>query len=168
VTPKRPEYRDREQNTEKKEKKETKAYALVKKEQKEAAREQSKQGQRGSRLATDWQPSAKDVEDAGKIGLRLYEIDAEIPKFIDYWHARAGPGAVKRDWSATWRNWCRKAFEQQKPGGSNGRQLQDDRLSVGKAAERLMAATSPDVRTPPRPSLVRPASETDRRLLPKG
>jgi hypothetical protein len=157
---------DTETDTEKKKKKETKAYALVKKEE-EAAREQSKKNEKGSRLAPDWQPSAKDAEDAGKIGLRLYEIDAEIPKFIDYWRAKAGPNAVKRDWSATWRNWCRRAFEQQqKPQGvGNGRQLQDDRLSVGKALERLATA---DVRPPPRPSLVRPASKTDHRLLPKG
>ena len=30
-------------------------------------------------------------------------------KFRDYWVARTGAGATKRDWLATWRNWCREA-----------------------------------------------------------
>ena len=88
---------------------------------------------RGARLSEDWQPSASDLNEAGKIGLRLYEIDNEIPKFRDYWHSRAGPNAVKRDWSATWRNWCRKAMEQK--GTGNG-----PKLSVVDAGERLIAA----------------------------
>jgi uncharacterized protein YdaU (DUF1376 family) len=86
---------------------------------------------RGSPLADNWQPSFNDLKDAGEIGLRLYQIDNEIHKFRDYWHARAGPGAVKRDWSATWRNWCRKAIE----GKGNG-----SRPSVMEAGERLIAA----------------------------
>lgn len=32
--------------------------------------------------------------------------------FCDYWLAKTGAGATKRDWPATWRNWCRKAAEQ--------------------------------------------------------
>jgi hypothetical protein len=88
---------------------------------------------RGSRLAADWLPSDADLKAAGEIGLRLYEIDNEISKFRDYWHARAGPGAIKRDWSATWRNWCRKAREQQ--GKGNG-----SRSNVVDAGERLIAA----------------------------
>ena len=28
--------------------------------------------------------------------------------FADYWHAKAGAGASKRDWFATWRVWCRR------------------------------------------------------------
>jgi hypothetical protein len=38
-------------------------------------------------------------------------VQIEIAKFRDYWHARAGPNAVKLDWAATFRNWCRKAAE---------------------------------------------------------
>jgi hypothetical protein len=120
---------------------------------------------RGSRLAADWYPDDAGLNFAKELGLRLYEIDNEANKFRDYWHARAGPGAVKRDWAATWRNWCRKAKETPSNGASHGRQLQDDRLSVSKAIDRLAAA---DVRPPPRPSLVSPTSEPDRRLLPKG
>lgn len=28
--------------------------------------------------------------------------------FADYWRAKAGSGAVKLDWFATWRNWVRR------------------------------------------------------------
>jgi hypothetical protein len=63
---------------------------------------------RASRLPEDWNPSEDDLAFA-----RSLEIDAtrEAERFRDYWNARAGPGAVKRDWPATWRNWIRKATE---------------------------------------------------------
>ena len=31
----------------------------------------------------------------------------EIEKFTDYWKAASGKTAIKRDWKATFRNWCR-------------------------------------------------------------
>lgn len=39
------------------------------------------------------------------------QVRTEAAKFADYWHAKAGRDAAKLDWSATWRNWCRKAIE---------------------------------------------------------
>lgn len=37
--------------------------------------------------------------------------------FRDYWRAKAGKDALKADWEATWRNWCRRegSFEKPKP-----------------------------------------------------
>jgi hypothetical protein len=35
----------------------------------------------------------------------------ETAKFIDYWRAKSGKDATKKDWVATWRNWIRKANE---------------------------------------------------------
>lgn len=35
----------------------------------------------------------------------------ETAKFIDYWRAKSGRDATKKDWVATWRNWIRKANE---------------------------------------------------------
>lgn len=75
---------------------------------------------RGSRLPDDWQPSDADLKFAGEQGLRLFEIDNEAAKFRDYWHGKAGAGASKRDWSATWRNWCRTAIERKPNGNGNG------------------------------------------------
>lgn len=35
----------------------------------------------------------------------------ETEKFIDYWKAKSGKDATKKDWVATWRNWMRNAAE---------------------------------------------------------
>lgn len=35
----------------------------------------------------------------------------ETEKFIDYFRAKSGKDATKRDWPATWKNWMRKAQE---------------------------------------------------------
>lgn len=62
---------------------------------------------RGSRLPADWLPSESDLAFAEPLlGPRIRE---EAAKFRDYWSARADAGAVKLDWPATWRNWCRRA-----------------------------------------------------------
>jgi hypothetical protein len=63
-----------------------------------------------TRLPDDWTLSKVDLDFARTL-LPEDRIVTEFERFRDYWHARAGPGAVKRDWSATWRNWCRKAAE---------------------------------------------------------
>jgi hypothetical protein len=65
---------------------------------------------RGSRLPADWQPTDADAEFARSILSYAHRI--EIEKFRDYWTAKAGAQAVKADWSATWRNWVRRAAEQ--------------------------------------------------------
>ena len=38
------------------------------------------------------------------------DVDLEGEKFRDYWIAKAGKAAVKRDWQATWRNWIRNGY----------------------------------------------------------
>lgn len=63
---------------------------------------------RGSRLPTDWEPSEADRVFALDLGLPVARIAAQ---FRDYWHAAAGQSARKLDWSATWRNWCRREAE---------------------------------------------------------
>ncbi len=62
---------------------------------------------RGKRLPEDWRPSTKDRDFAAKEGLDHAEIDRTADRFRDYWTAKAGPSAIKRDWAATWRNWVR-------------------------------------------------------------
>lgn len=45
-------------------------------------------------------------------------VDAATEKFVNYWRAKSGAGATKRDWEATWNNWLISDFErlpQQKP-----------------------------------------------------
>jgi hypothetical protein len=69
-----------------------------------------KQG-RGTRLSDDWKPGEDDIAYAA--GFRMSEtlIALEAQKFKNYWIAKAGAGATKRDWSATWRNWILNVLE---------------------------------------------------------
>jgi hypothetical protein len=62
----------------------------------------------GRRLPDDWRPSAEDDHFATDLGLNS---DAVAAKFHDYWRALSGSKAMKTDWSATWRNWCRNESE---------------------------------------------------------
>ena len=75
------------------------------------ARKRPAEEARGSRLPADWQPSPKDIEFAVKEGLSHDAIQRESEKFRDYWHAATGQHSRKRDWSAAWRNWIRKAAD---------------------------------------------------------
>jgi hypothetical protein len=66
---------------------------------------------RGSRLASDWHPSPPEIAFALDRGMPRLRINTEIEKFRNYWIAKSGASAVKRDWSATWRNWIITAME---------------------------------------------------------
>lgn len=65
---------------------------------------------RGMRLPPDWSPAEADIAFAQTL-IAPTRIPFEIDKFRDHWRAASGPPAVKRDWSAAWRNWVRKATE---------------------------------------------------------
>lgn len=43
-------------------------------------------------------------------------IILEMKAFQDYWNSKAGDGAIKMDWSATWRNWVRNAMKYEERG----------------------------------------------------
>src|SRR5262249_17684441 len=66
---------------------------------------------RGSRLPINWQPSPAEVTFAVERGLAQARIAIQAEKFRNYWTAKSGAGATKRDWSATWRNWIFTAME---------------------------------------------------------
>lgn len=70
---------------------------------------------KGSRLPDDWEPSAQDCEFAKEHGLTVETAFTEARKFRDYWIALPGQKGRKADWSATWRNWIRRAAEQRQP-----------------------------------------------------
>lgn len=61
-------------------------------------------GKRGSRISADWQLSADDTAYARKHGWSDADIARRAEEFRNYWLASSGKNAVKRDWSATWRN----------------------------------------------------------------
>ena len=62
---------------------------------------------RGSRLPDDWLLP----KPWGEWALEHFEVSAkdvrdEAGRFRNYWVAKAGKDATKRDWYATWQNWC--------------------------------------------------------------
>jgi hypothetical protein len=66
---------------------------------------------RGSRLSGDWYASPREIAFALDRGMPRVRINTEIEKFRNYWIAKSGASAIKRDWSATWRNWIITAME---------------------------------------------------------
>lgn len=75
---------------------------------------------RGTRLPEGWALSAEGRAYARAQGMADEAIDREAERFANYWHARAGPQAVKLDWEATWRNWILKAIEDGRGKHANG------------------------------------------------
>lgn len=61
---------------------------------------------KGSRLSADW-VLPKDWEDWAKQERPDLNLRSVGEQFRDYWSAKAGSGATKLDWQATWRNWVR-------------------------------------------------------------
>ena len=68
-------------------------------------------GDRGARLSDNWKPTDADVAYAASFRMPEGLILLEAQKFRNYWTAKTGAGATKRDWSATWRNWILNAME---------------------------------------------------------
>lgn len=77
----------------------------------EVKQEREGRKQRGTRLEPTWTPTTSDLEAAKNEGLTDSDTRREAAKFRDYWIAKPGQAGIKLDWSATWRNWCRKAAE---------------------------------------------------------
>jgi hypothetical protein len=68
---------------------------------------------RATRLPDVWPLTDELLEIAQRTridaGLPAIDVQLEHSKFTDYWHAKSGKDATKRDWPATWRNWIRNA-----------------------------------------------------------
>lgn len=77
----------------------------------------------GSRLPSDWKPSAEETAfcKAERPDLRPSEV---AQRFFDYWSAIPGAKGRKVDWSATWRNWVRA----ERPGKAAPEPLKRDWL----------------------------------------
>ena len=59
-----------------------------------------------SLIESNWILSLEERRFAIELGL---DPDRTADEFRDYWIAKTGQGATKADWSATFRNWCRRA-----------------------------------------------------------
>ncbi|AWN02664.1 RepA-like replication initiator [Mycobacterium phage Xavia] len=65
---------------------------------------------RGSRLPEGWMPDDETIA-AMRQQFPHVDLRAEHEKFTDYWRGAAGAKGRKADWTATWRNWIRRAAE---------------------------------------------------------
>lgn len=93
----------------------------------------------GSRLSPDWVLPPEWAAWALEEGLPREQVHREGEKFRDYWVSRAGQAARKADWLATWRNWVRKATENQKGAsyGKRGHNSVEDRNGFAVLNRRL-------------------------------
>ena len=73
---------------------------------------------KGSRITfTELTPELREQANKVRPDLSPDQIAFEFDCFLDYWRAKAGAGAVKRDWPATWRNWIRRSNQFGASGG---------------------------------------------------
>jgi uncharacterized protein YdaU (DUF1376 family) len=62
-------------------------------------------GKSGTRIPDGWRPDAVGRSYASDRGL---DPDSTADAFTDWWSAANGPSAIKRDWAAAFRTWCRR------------------------------------------------------------
>lgn len=109
----------------------------------------SKSESRGSRLSPDWYPNEREIEFGLQRGLSKECTAVEAEKFRNYWTAKAGAGAIKRDWSATWRNWIISAVERVNVPSFHTRPRRSQSEAVlagmGRLARRFDAGRVPKV-----------------------
>lgn len=86
----------------------------------------------GTRLPEDWFPSPLDIDGAAFMTAEARE--RELEKFRDYWRAVPGAKGRKLDWDATWRNWLRRAEENQ-PRFRKANDRPDHHTTAGSARE---------------------------------
>lgn len=76
----------------------------------------------------------------------LVNVDASTAKFCDFWRAKSGKDATKRDWVATWRNWLRS--DQERAMERGGKASKDVRaLSVVEMGRELAGIETPQAVT---------------------
>lgn len=80
-----------------------------------------------SRLPAEWSPTDADIAYC-KTERPDINVARTVDSFRDYWHAKAGAGARKVDWAATWRSWVRneKSGTQQVNGYKSEKQRNNE------------------------------------------
>ena len=69
------------------------------------AHKEPRHGKSGTRIPQGWRPTQAGREYAADLGL---DPDSTADAFVDWWTAANGPNAIKRDWDAAFRTWCRR------------------------------------------------------------
>lgn len=100
------------------------------------------QRKRGTRLSDDWMPSQAAI-DAIKFECPNVDLKAEHRKFIDYWTDQTGAKAVKQSWEGTWRNWMRRAGENQPRAAPSNVSAFQRKTATNAAVFDLLADNQP-------------------------
>lgn len=101
--------------------------------------------QQGTRLPERWMPSPENIQrmsaEHPTVDLRM-----ETAQFTDYWTAKTGKDATKRDWDATWRNWIRRAATSGRAAQatSHGTRAADRMADTYNAVTQWMKPTEPE------------------------
>ena len=107
----------------------------------EHAADETTKTKRGTRLPADFIPSENSRQTITAEAPTL-DLRREHARFCDHWQAQPGQKGVKLDWDATWRNWMRRAADDARRNGTNGksrRQQETDDL-FARAMARAQAA----------------------------
>ena len=128
--------------------------------ERETEREKRKTGK--ILLPDSWKPSASHFDLAEKRGLSADQVDEAADEMRSW---SLGNGERRTNWDWVFNNWLRRNADRKKHGYGGSRTLQDDRLSVSKAADRLISA---QIVIPARPRLVSDESEDHQRLISTG
>ena len=75
----------------------------------------------GTRLPDDWSLPKAWGDWAVSEGYPESSVRDQADRFKDYWIGATGQKATKRDWLATWRNWCRNNLSKTTKGSRNER-----------------------------------------------
>lgn len=89
---------------------------------------------KGCRLPDDFQP---DFSFATTEGFSQDEARTLFESFKDYWTAKTGKDATKRDWQATWRNWVRSPYNKKIRGFNHAGTNTDSRSTGQKVADAM-------------------------------
>lgn len=97
----------------------------------------TKRTDRGTFIASDWQPSADEwafaIAELGSEASAARQRD----KFRNFWLGKSGSDGRKRDWPATWRNWVMREAED----GTASRSPANSRAGPARFEGRDSAAT---------------------------
>lgn len=92
---------------------------------------------RGTRLPDPFFLTAEMRTWADEHGITpTLDLTFETERFADYWRSAAGAKGRKTDWTATWRNWMRTAFERAQRYNNRENNGQTKRFAFKTAGER--------------------------------
>lgn len=100
------------------------------------------ENKKGSRITfTELTPELREQAIKVRPDLSSDQIAFEFDCFLDYWRAKAGAGAVKRDWPATWRNWIRRSNQF---GANGGRRSVTQTQAVDEFKRAAVSTRKPE------------------------